>query len=73
MAGKEWIYESPYCGVTLGDDEIAGAQLLDKMVDCLAGGQGPYGFAEAAQDQYLALCIEQARSTGEVVMTARQP
>jgi predicted dehydrogenase len=73
MAGADWVYETPYPGVTLGDDEIAGAQLLDGMVALCGGGAGPYPFAEAAQDQYLALAIEQARSTGGIVTTAIQP
>jgi hypothetical protein len=74
LAGEEWIYENPFPGVDLSDDEIAGATSLLRMAEHVrAGGPGPYPFAEAAQDQYLALCIEQACASGDAVTTERQP
>jgi predicted dehydrogenase len=73
LAGDEWLYKNPFLGTSLSDDEIAGATSLQKMADHVAGGPGPYPFAEAAQDQYLALCIAEALATGTVVTTERQP
>jgi hypothetical protein len=74
LAGAEWVYENPFSGADLSDDEIAGATSLLGMVEHVrAGGLGPYPFAEAAQDQYLALCIEQACASGDAVTTERQP
>jgi predicted dehydrogenase len=73
MAGESWLYENPYPGVALGDDEIAGATLMQKMADYCGGGSAPYPFAEGAQDQYLSLCIAQALTSGEPVTTKVQP
>ena len=73
MAGDAWLYENPYPGVALGDDEIAGAAMMQGMSDYSHGGEGSYSFAEAAQDQYLSLCIEEAVARGEPVVTAVQP
>jgi hypothetical protein len=36
-------------------------------------GEGPYPYAEGAQDQYLALLMQQAAKTGETVRSERQP
>jgi hypothetical protein len=36
-------------------------------------GPGPYGFAEAAQDQYLNLMMAKAADSGETLRTTRQP
>ncbi len=77
MAGDTWLYESPFPGVPLGDDEIAGAVMMRKMSDYVEGGGdgdlGPYPFAEGAQDHYLALCIDEAVAGGETITTTVQP
>lgn len=73
MAGETWLYENPWPGVAMGDDEIAGASLMAKMADYCGGGSEPYPFAQGAQDQYLTLCIDEAIARGEPVTTAIQP
>lgn len=74
LAGAEWVYENPFPGVDLGDDEIAGATSLLRMAEHVRdGAPGPYPFGDAAQDQYLSLCIERACADGGVVTTERQP
>lgn len=73
MAGDQWLYENPFAGAPLGDDEIAGATMMQRMADYAAGGPQPYPFAEGAQDQYLALCIAEAVVRGEPLMTTAQP
>lgn len=74
LAGEEWVYENPFPGVELSDDEIAGATSLLRMAGHVSeGGPGPYPLADAAQDQYLSLCIEQACASGDAVTTERQP
>lgn len=73
MAGDSWVYRTPFPAVSLSDDEIAGATALQKMAESLDGGPGPYSLAEAAQDQYLALAMEQARTSGQPIVTERQP
>ena len=73
MAGDQWLYENPYLGAPLGDDEIAGATMLQRMADYAAGGPEAYSFAKGAQDQYLALCITEAVARGEPVTATVQP
>jgi predicted dehydrogenase len=73
LAGEEWLYRNPFAGTNLSDDEIAVATSLQRMAEHLAGGPGPYPFAEAAQDHYLALCIQKAIETGAVVTSEPQP
>ena len=73
MAGDQWLYENPYAGAPLGDDEIAGATMLQRMAAYAAGGPEAYSFAKAAQDQYLALAITEAVARGEPVTTTVQP
>lgn len=74
VLGNETIVANPYRRARLMDDEIAIAIALDKMAAYARGeGDGPYGFADAAQDQYLALMIAEAAKTGGTVKTTRQP
>ena len=73
MAGDQWLYENPYPGAALGDDEIAGATMLQRMAGYAGVGPQAYPFAQGAQDQYLALCITEAVARGEPVTTAVQP
>jgi predicted dehydrogenase len=73
MAGDQWLYENPYPNAPLGDDEIAGATMMQRMAEYAAGGPDAYAFAEGAQDQYLALCITEAVARGEPVTAEVQP
>ncbi len=73
MAGDNWLYENPWPGVAMGDDDIAGATLMAKMTDYVGGGPEPYPFAQGAQDQYLGLSIDVALANREPVTTAVQP
>ncbi|WP_338043550.1 hypothetical protein [Paenibacillus hamazuiensis] len=73
IAGESWVYENPYIPARLYDDEIAIATCLSHMADYAAGGPEFYGLAEASQDQYLGLLIEEAIRTGETVRAVRQP
>jgi hypothetical protein len=57
----------------LSDDEIAVASCLLGMDVYVDGGPDMYSLAEASQDQYLSLMIEQAISSGEVGVTTLQP
>lgn len=72
LAGDAWIYRNPFPGVPLSDDEIAVATCLDRMVRRVERGEASYDVAQAAQDQYLALCIRQALQEDEPVRTRRQ-
>lgn len=73
-AGDDYAFVNPFPHARLMDDEIAIAIALRKMAEFARGeGPGPYSFAEAAQDQYLSLSMQQAAQSGEAVVTTRQP
>jgi predicted dehydrogenase len=74
MLGGETVFANPYWRARLMDDEIAIAIALEKMAGYVrSGGEGPYSFAEAAQDQYLSLLMLEAAQTGQTRRTSRQP
>jgi hypothetical protein len=73
LAGDQWLYENPYAPGRLSDDEIAVATCLERMAMYVAGGPAFYSGAEAAQDHYLSLLMDQAVQTGEPVVARRQP
>lgn len=69
LAGAEWIYRNPYPEARFSDDEIAVAACLDGMRAYVETGRPFYSFAEAAQDHYLALAIDEAARTRQPVTT----
>lgn len=73
LAGPDWVYENPFRPGRLSDEEIAIATSLDRMGRYVQGGPSFYSLAEAAQDQYLSLMIEEAVRSGQTVRTERQP
>lgn len=72
LAGAEWLYRNPYTEARFSDDEIAVAACLDGMKTYVETGRSFYSFAEAAQDHYLALAMDEAARTGIPVTTADQ-
>jgi len=68
----KWLYRNPYQDSRLVDDEIAVAACLDRMAEYVHGGQGFYGLAEASQDQYLSLLIDEAIASGKAVRSETQ-
>ncbi len=73
LGGNEWIYENPFVPSRLSDDEIAIACCLDHMARYVEGGPQFYSVAEASQDHYLSMMIDQAVARGEPVKTSLQP
>jgi Oxidoreductase family, NAD-binding Rossmann fold len=73
LAGSDWAYRNPFPNAPLADDEIAVAVALAGMGETARSGKPVYSFAEAAQDQYLSLCIDEAVKTGAAVKTVTQP
>jgi predicted dehydrogenase len=67
--GDEWVYRNPFAPARLSDDEIAVATCLARMGEWLDGGPDVCSLADAAQDHYLGLCIEDAARTGKPVRT----
>ncbi|MGG1515362.1 Gfo/Idh/MocA family oxidoreductase [Paenibacillus oryzisoli] len=72
LCGERWVYENPVAPARLYDDEIAIADCLQRMAEYAAGGPSFYSLAEASQDHYLGMMMEQAIATGETVTTERQ-
>jgi hypothetical protein len=73
LAGSEWAYRNPFIPGKLPDDEIAIATCLVKMDEYVHGGPSFYSLAEASQDHYINLMIDQALKSGETVQTLTQP
>ena len=73
VAGERWYYENPFVPGRLTDDELAVAACLAGMAAYVEGGPEVYPLAEACQDRYLDLMLEQALKTGQPVTTATQP
>ena len=67
--GDAWVYRNPFVPARLADDEIAVATCLAGMADWLEGGPDVCSLADAAQDHYLGLCIEEAVATGRPITT----
>jgi predicted dehydrogenase len=73
LGGGEVLYRNPFPGPRWSDDEIAVATCLAKMGLFAAGGEQFYTVAEAAQDRYLDILIEEAVRTGTTVEAQPQP
>lgn len=72
LAGDD-VYRNPVAPARLYDDEIAGADMLLRMGDYTRGGPAVYPLADAAQDHYLSMLIEQAVTEGAPVTADPQP
>jgi predicted dehydrogenase len=73
LAGERWLYRNPLAPARLSDDEIAVGTVMLKMGEYVEGGAEVYALAEACQDRYLDIVIEQAAKSGESVMMQTQP
>ena len=73
LGGNAWIYQNPFVPGRLSDDEIAIASCLEHMAHYVEGGPEFYSLAEASQDHYLSMMIDQAATTREPVSTFLQP
>ena len=70
--GEQWIYRNPFAPGRLSDDEIAVATCLQKMSETIEGGPDFYSLAEASQDHYLSLLMNQAVESGQAVQSQSQ-
>jgi predicted dehydrogenase len=73
LMGERWIYCNPFAPGRLSDDEIAVATCLEKMAQHAAGGPSFYSLAQAAQDHYLSLLMNESARSGQAVRAERQP
>jgi predicted dehydrogenase len=72
MAGTDWWYKNPFVPGRLSDDEIAIATCLDLMTRFIETGESFYGLADASQDHYLSLLIDEAVKTGTALESRSQ-
>jgi hypothetical protein len=68
----QWVYANEFAPARLSDDEIAVATALEKMTAYAQGGPDFYSLAEASQDQYLDLLMQEALETGKQVESRSQ-
>ena len=74
MLGEQFLYRSAFPGARFNDDEIAVASLLVAMDRYLKTGENCYSLAEALQDMYITLKMEEAMAAQYApVTTERQP
>jgi predicted dehydrogenase len=72
VAGGAWWYRNSFAPARLSDDEIAIATCLESMARYLETGNSFYDLAEAAQDHYLGILIEEAARTGNICESSDQ-
>ena len=72
QAGEEWIYRNPVAPARLFDDEIAMADCLLRMAAYAAGGESFYSLAEACQDRYLDLAMQESLRENKPITTTTQ-
>jgi hypothetical protein len=70
--GEEWIYRNPLAPGALADDDIAVGHCMLKMAEYVEGGPEFYSLAEACQDRYLDIVMEEAQESGKPVETTTQ-
>lgn len=72
VGGGAWWYQNSFVPARLSDDEIAIATCLESMAHYLETGDSFYGLAEASQDHYLSILIEEAAKSGNPVESSNQ-
>ncbi len=70
--GDEWVYRNPFAPAHFSDDEIAVATCMQKMGEYVRDGPPFYSVAEASQDHYLSLLMNQAVANGQTIQAQPQ-
>ena len=71
FAGKR-IYDNPFQGMRINDDEIAITDMMVRMKKYVETGEDFYSLREGLQDAYLNFCMEEALESGEKIKTEDQ-
>ena len=71
--GRNVYYENRFVPARLNDDELAVAEVMQRMAEFIRTGLEFYGLADASHDHYLGLLIDEAARTGRVVRSAAVP
>ena len=69
----ETIYTNPVAPARLHDDEVAGAEMLGRMVTFANTGKPFYPLADGCQDHYLSMLMGEATASGQVLQAEPQP
>ncbi len=72
LGGSEILYQNPFPGARWSDDEIAVATSLKKMQTYVETGEEFYGMADACQDRYFDILINESAKTREPVQALPQ-
>jgi len=67
------VYENIFAPARLSDDELAVAELMHRMSGFVETGDDVYSLDEASHDQYLALLLQRAATTGSELRSAPMP
>lgn len=74
MLGEEFLFKTPFKNARFNDDEIAVGSCLMKMHEYVKTGEEFYGLADALQDMYICLKMEEAYANPlKVIETETQP
>lgn len=74
MLGEEFLFRTPFPNARFNDDEIAVGSCLLRMHEYLESGREFYGLADALQDMYLCLKMDEALENPlAVIETETQP
>ena len=73
LAGEQWAYRNPFPFARLMDDEIAIAACMVGMSEYVQGGPDIYSLAEACQDHYLSILMEESADSGQELVASTQP
>ena len=68
----ERIYENPFPGMRINDDEIAVTDMMMRMKNYIKTGQDFYSLRDGLQDAYLDFSMEKALTTGKNIKTEPQ-
>ncbi len=67
--GSDWLYRNPFAGARLSDDEIA----IATMMQAMAEGREIYPLARAMHDHQVAMAIDRAAESGEMIEVPEEP
>ena len=74
MLGEEFLFKTPFKNARFNDDEIAVGSCLMKMHEYVKTGEEFYGLADALQDMYICLKMEEAYANPlKVIETETHP
>ena len=71
--GDDIVWQNPFRGARLNDDELAVAELMRRMAEYAAGGAPVYPLADGCHDQLLSLAIDDAVGSGRTLRVDDAP